>query len=84
MGKKRHFTQKQQLDILESAKDVGIKKAAGLGAVHYLTVYQWQRRLKVLRNGSSPTKLEKNRFPYKWQGHGTIDENHFDSSTSLE
>ncbi len=48
MGKKRHFTQKQQLDILESAKDVGIKKTVGLGAVHYLTVYQWQRRLKVL------------------------------------
>ena len=48
MGKKRHFTQKQKLDILKSAKDVGIKKSADLAGVHYTSVYQWQRRLKVL------------------------------------
>ena len=48
MGKKSHFTQKQKLDILESAKDVGIKEAADLAGVHYSTVYQWQRKLKVL------------------------------------
>ena len=48
MEKKSHFTQKQKLDILESAKDVGIKKSADLAGVHYTTVYQWQRKLKVL------------------------------------
>ena len=48
MGKKSHFTQKQKLDILQSAKDVGIKKSADLAGVHYSTVYQWQRKLKVL------------------------------------
>ena len=48
MEKKRHFTQKQKLDILESAKDVGIKESADLVGVHYSTVYQWQRKLKVL------------------------------------
>ena len=48
MGKKRHFTQKQKLDILESAKDVGIKESADLAEVHYSTVYQWQRKLNVL------------------------------------
>lgn len=48
MGKKRHFTQKQKLDVLESARDVGIKKSADLAGVHYTSVYQWQCRLKVL------------------------------------
>jgi len=48
MGKKRHFTQKQKLDILESAKEIGINEAADLAGVHYTSVYQWQRRLKVL------------------------------------
>ena len=48
MGKKSHFSQKQKLDILESAKDVGIKEAANLTEVHYSTVYQWQRKLNVL------------------------------------
>jgi hypothetical protein len=48
MEKKSHFTQKQKLDILESAKDVGIKKSADLAGVHYSTVYQWLRRLEVL------------------------------------
>jgi len=48
MGKKRQFTQKQKLDILESVKEIGIKKAADLAGVHYTTVYQWQRKLEVL------------------------------------
>lgn len=48
MGKKRHFTQKQKLDVLESARDVGVKKSVDLAGVHYTSVYQWQRRLKVL------------------------------------
>jgi len=48
MGKKSHFTQKQKLDILQSAKDVGIKKSADLAEVHYSTVYHWQRKLEVL------------------------------------
>jgi len=48
MGKKSHFTQKQKLDILESAKEIGINEAADLAGVHYTTVYQWQRKLEVL------------------------------------
>jgi len=48
MEKKSQFSQKQQLDILESAKDVGIKKSADLAGVHNTNVYQWQRKLKVL------------------------------------
>ncbi len=48
MGKKSHFSQKQKLDILESAKEIGINEAADLAGVHYSTVYQWQRKLDVL------------------------------------
>jgi len=48
MGKKGHFRQKQKLDILESAKEIGIKEAADLAGIHYTTVYQWQQRLEVL------------------------------------
>ena len=48
MGKKSHFTQKQKLDILESARETGIKGAADLAGIHYTTVYQWQRKLEVL------------------------------------
>jgi len=48
MERRGHFSQKQKLDILESAKEVGIKKSADLAGVHYSTVYQWQRKLKVL------------------------------------
>ncbi len=48
MGKKSHFTQKQKLDILESARETGIKEAADLAGIHYTTVYQWQRKLEVL------------------------------------
>jgi len=48
MGKKRHFTQKQKLGILESAKEIGINEAGDLVGIHYTTVYQWQRKLEVL------------------------------------
>jgi len=48
MEKKSHFTQKQKLDILESAKEIGINEAADLAGIHYSTVYQWQRKLEVL------------------------------------
>ena len=48
MERRSQFSQKQKLDILQSAKDVGIKKSADLAGVHYSTVYQWQRKLNVL------------------------------------
>ena len=48
MEKKSHLTQKQKLDILESAKEIGIKEASDLAGIHYTTVYQWQRKLEVL------------------------------------
>ena len=38
MEKRSQFPQKQKLDILHSAKDVGIKKSADLVGVHYSTV----------------------------------------------
>ncbi|MEA2040122.1 MAG: hypothetical protein U9N82_09885 [Thermodesulfobacteriota bacterium] len=36
MEKKSHFTQKQKLDILESSKDVGIKKSAVLNVNYFV------------------------------------------------
>jgi len=48
MERKSQFSQKQKLDILGSAKDVGIKESADVVGVHYSTVYQWQRKLNVL------------------------------------
>ena len=48
MGKKSQFSQKQKFDILESAKEIGVKEAANLAGIHYSTVYEWQHRLKVL------------------------------------
>ena len=48
MERRSQFSQKQKLDILKSAKDIGIKKSADLAGVHYSTVYQWQRKLDVL------------------------------------
>jgi transposase InsO family protein len=47
MGKK-HFNQKQKLDILKSAKKVGPKEAADMAEIHYTSVYQWQKRLDAL------------------------------------
>ena len=42
MGRK-HFNQKQKLEILKSAKKVGLKEAADMAQIHYTTVYQWQK-----------------------------------------
>ena len=48
MGKKSQFSQKQKLDILESAKEVGLKKSADLAGIHYTTVYEWQHKLDAV------------------------------------
>jgi transposase-like protein len=48
MKAKRQFTQKQKLAILESAKRIGIKKAAELAGVHYTSVYEWRQKLDVV------------------------------------
>lgn len=47
MGSKQ-FSQHQKLTVLQSAREVGMKKAARLAGVHYTTLYQWRRRLKAL------------------------------------
>ena len=47
MGKK-HFNQKQKLEILKSAKKLGPKEAADLAQIHYTSVYQWQKMLDAL------------------------------------
>ena len=48
MERDQQFSQQQKLDILESAKEVGIKEAAHLAGVHYTTVYEWLRKLDAL------------------------------------
>lgn len=48
MKKRQHFTQKQKLAVLESAEEVGVKKAASLADVHYTTVYDWRSKLETL------------------------------------
>lgn len=48
MGKKSQFTQKQKLNILVSAKEIGVKEAADLSGIHYTTVYQWQSKLDAV------------------------------------
>lgn len=47
MGSKR-FNQEQKLEILKSARKVGMKEAARLVGVHYTTVYDWRRQLEAL------------------------------------
>ena len=44
----RHFSQEQKLSILNSAAEIGVKKAAELAGVHYTSVYEWRRQLKSL------------------------------------
>jgi hypothetical protein len=61
MEKKSHFTQKQKLDILESAKKIGIKEAGNLAGIHYRTVYQWQQKLEVLGEEAFLAYLPKSR-----------------------
>ena len=48
MGKRKQFTQKQKLSILESAKENGIKQAAELAGIHFTTVYEWKNRCAAL------------------------------------
>ena len=47
MGK-RQFSQQQKLSVLQGAEEVGIKEAARLAEVHYVTVYEWRRQLEAL------------------------------------
>ena len=47
MGKNQ-FNQKQKLEVLRSARKIGIREAGDLADVHYTTVYQWQHQLKAL------------------------------------
>jgi len=42
------FTQKQKLSIVESAANVGPKKAAEIAGVHFTTVYDWKAKLDAL------------------------------------
>jgi len=46
--KEKQYTPEQKLAILESAKTMGIKKAAEAAGVHYTTVYEWRRQLEVM------------------------------------
>lgn len=47
MGSKQ-FTQEQKLIILKSAAEIGIRNAAKIAQVHYTTVYEWRRNLKIM------------------------------------
>ena len=47
MGSRR-FSQEQKMVILNSAAEIGVKKAAELAGVHYTSVYDWRRQLKSL------------------------------------
>ena len=48
MAKKRHFSQKEKLAILNSAKDIGVNRAAQISGVHYSTVYGWRGDLAAM------------------------------------
>ena len=45
---RKRFNQEQKLAILESTKKVGIKEAARVAGVHYVTVYEWLRRYEAM------------------------------------
>lgn len=45
---RKHYSQKQKLVILESAGEIGIKKASELAEVHYTSVYEWRNQLTAL------------------------------------
>ena len=63
MGKsRRHYSQKQKLDILKSGQKVGIKGAAELAGVHFTTVYDWKKELEA--------KGEEAFLAYKAQSKG--------------
>jgi transposase InsO family protein len=44
----KRFTQEEKLTILESAKEVGVKKAALLSGVHYTSIYEWRNKLEAV------------------------------------
>ncbi len=48
MNAGKHFSQEQKFVILLSANEVGVKEAAKLAGIHYTTVYEWRKKLKVL------------------------------------
>lgn len=39
----KHFSQEEKIAVLNSAKEVGIRKAAELAGVHYTSVYEWHK-----------------------------------------
>ena len=48
MAKRKHFSQKQKLEILKTAQEIGIKEAARIAGVHYTSVYDWKNRVDSL------------------------------------
>lgn len=61
MNQRRHFSQEQKLVILQSAKEIGVKKAAELARVHYTTVYDWRNKLKALGEENFLANVTKSR-----------------------
>ena len=47
VGGRKRSRQEQKLKILETAKEISIKKAAKLTGIHYTTVYDWKRQLEA-------------------------------------
>ena len=47
MGSK-YFSQAQKLKILQSAKKIGIKKAAQVAGMHFTTIYDWKKQYESL------------------------------------
>ena len=45
---RKHFSQKQKLSILRSAKQTTVKDAANIAEVHFTTVYDWKKQFEVL------------------------------------
>ena len=43
---RKHFSQKQKLSILRSAKQTTVKDAANIAEVHFTTVYDPESRIK--------------------------------------
>ena len=48
MPSKTHYTQEEKLEVLKTAREVGVAEAAEIAEVHYTTVYDWRKQLKVL------------------------------------
>ena len=45
---RKHFSQKQKLSILKSAKQTTVKDAANVAEVHFTTVYDWKKQFEVM------------------------------------